>query len=289
MRTLELRASPLDDATVGEILRRADVLTELDHGEALAEHARFGLRSTDGVLHVIERTEASLEGYGQLTLDPVKSSIEFLGSTPSQALFDKIIDVAHSQGLHPAIWLHGCSTQPVLSIPGYQLDREVLRLERPLRPLPPPDLPPGVKLRPFVVGKDEKQWLATNAASFQAHPEQGGWGPVELAERVSAPWFDPEGFLIMEVDHSMAGFCWTKVHRDPWGVSGEIYVIGIVPDVAGRKLGRLLVLAGLAHLSALGISHALLYVEADNSPARRLYEELGFEERWRDVRFARSR
>ena len=289
MRTLELRASPLDDAAVEEILDRAEVLSGLDHGEALAEQARFGLRSTEGVLHLIERTELGLEGYGQLTLDPASSSIEFLGSTPSQELSDKIVEVAHSHGLHPAIWLHGCSTKSDLTIPGYQLDREVLRLDRPLEHLPPPELPPGVQLRAFAVGKDEEQWLAANALSFQAHPEQGGWGLEELAERISAPWFDPEGFLIMEVDHSMAGFCWTKVHRDPWGASGEIYVIGIVPAVAGRKLGRLLVLAGLSHLSALGISHALLYVEADNSPARRLYEDLGFKERWRDVRFVPSR
>ena len=41
-------------------------------------------------------------------------------------------------------------------------------------------------------------------------------------------------------------------------------------------LGRTLTLAGLHHLGSRGAREVLLYVESDNTPARKVYERLGF-------------
>lgn len=38
----------------------------------------------------------------------------------------------------------------------------------------------------------------------------------------------------------------------------------------------MLTVAGLNHLAARGVSEVMLYVESDNTPARRLYGNLGF-------------
>ncbi|MGH9180233.1 MAG: GNAT family N-acetyltransferase, partial [Acidimicrobiales bacterium] len=48
------------------------------------------------------------------------------------------------------------------------------------------------------------------------------------------------------------------------------------PEFRGLGLGRQLMVAGLSHLSGLGLATAMLYVDAGNGAARRLYEELGF-------------
>jgi mycothiol synthase len=71
----------------------------------------------------------------------------------------------------------------------------------------------------------------------------------------------------------MVGFHWTKVH--PGGL-GEVYVLGVEPDLHGSGLGRALTLAGLKHLYDRGLRTALLYVESDNAPALAVYHRLGF-------------
>jgi mycothiol synthase len=169
---------------------------------------------------------------------------------------------------------------------GFTLHREILRLGR--------DLPVGeawaLPVRPFRPGEDDDAWLAVNNRAFAWHPDQGGWTRADLQARLAEPWFDPDGFLVHEEDGRLAGFCWTKVHAQERPPLGEIFVIAVDPDFAGRGLGRGLVLAGLDHLAGRGLRDAILYVESTNAPARRLYDNLGFAvlaaDRWwrRDLR-----
>jgi mycothiol synthase len=162
--------------------------------------------------------------------------------------------------------------------------RDLLQLRRPL-PVPADhparDGAPALAVRPFRPGADDAAWLEVNNAAFAHHPDQGRETPTTLASRAAEPWFDPAGFLVADDPDrpgALAGFCWTKVHPaagdEP--ALGEIYVIGVHPSRHGAGLGAALVLAGLDHLAGLGLGDAMLYVDADNLPARRLYTGLGF-------------
>ncbi len=195
-------------------------------------------------------------------------------------------------------------------------------------PLPAPVVAPGIEIRTFEPDTDDEVWLALNARAFAGHPEQGGWSAADLHQRMAEPWFSPEGFFLAtrpgEVGsvERLVGFHWTKVHgeiehehtanhqqlhphphphprpkanllghgtgehgHEPMG---EVYVVGVDPAEQGHGLGRALTLVGLRHLRAIGLPEAMLYVDADNAPAIRLYTELGFT-RWdTDVMFRRG-
>jgi mycothiol synthase len=141
------------------------------------------------------------------------------------------------------------------------------------------DLPLGsratVATRGFT-SADADAWLRVNNRAFAEHPEQGGWDRDTLASRLAEPWFDADGFRLYEHDGVVAAFCWTKVHGEMTPPIGEIYVIGVDPDLHGRGLGRELTLAGLDWMSDHGLTEAMLFVDGGNISALRLYERLGF-------------
>lgn len=124
-----------------------------------------------------------------------------------------------------------------------------------------------------------------NNRAFAHHPDQGNQTEEGLLATMAEPWFRADGLRIHEEDGRIAGFCWTKIHParsdpgDPDATTtplGEIYVIGVDPDFHGRGKGGPMTAAGLSWLSEQGLSTGMLYVEADNVPAVRTYERLGF-------------
>jgi len=161
---------------------------------------------------------------------------------------------------------------------GFSVERELMQLRCRL-PLPPSgttdiDVLP---IRAFQVGSDEEQWLIANNRAFATHPEQGRWDLTAIEERESEPWFDPDGFLVLEAEGRMAGFCWTKVHSETLPPMGEIYVIGVDPDFHGRGWGRALTRAGFDWMAEAGLTVGMLYVDSANTAAVALYRSMGME------------
>jgi mycothiol synthase len=120
------------------------------------------------------------------------------------------------------------------------------------------------------------EWLEHNNRSFADHPEQGAWNPRDLQIRVTEPWFDPSGFLLLKDAQGIAASCWTKIHELSQERTGEIYVISVDPRARGKGLGKIMLLQGLASLWNRGVRKVMLFVDADNTPAVSLYESIGF-------------
>lgn len=136
-------------------------------------------------------------------------------------------------------------------------------------------------------GKDwvEQEWVRANNEAFSWHPEQGGWDLERLHRGMEADWFDPADVQFMWDEEktspqgapTMVGFHWTKWHTEETPEFGEVYVIGLSEAYRGQKLGGPLLHDGLHRMVEKGAERVILYVEADNEPAVRAYERLGFE------------
>lgn len=149
-----------------------------------------------------------------------------------------------------------------------------------------PAEPSGLSTRAFAVA-DIDEFVAVNNRAFHWHPEQGGLVADDVRSRMAEPWFDAEGFRLHHREGRLAGFCWTKVHADHDPPLGEIYVIAVDPDFAGRGLGGPMTLAGLEWLSQRGLTVGMLYVESDNHPANAVYRRIGFEHHHTDRAYRR--
>ncbi|MDQ2812736.1 MAG: mycothiol synthase [Actinomycetota bacterium] len=237
---------------------------------------------------------------GELVVDPGRRR-QGLG----RALVSQL--AAEADGHILQLWAHG--DQPAAARlaagTGFERFRALWQMRRPLGDqLAEPEFPAGRRLRTFVPGQDEDEWLSLNGRAFAKHPEQGGWTRHDLELREREPWFEPAGFFIAERDGQMAGFHWTKVHpaseANPGAAAGhaaasmttpgvgEVYVVGVDPAEQGSGLGRALTLAGLRHLRDLGLAAAMLYVDEDNTPAIRMYESLGFTRSRTDAMYRRD-
>ena len=133
-----------------------------------------------------------------------------------------------------------------------------------------------LQTRKFEDGLDDEAFLAVNGRAFTWHPEQGGLNKAGFEKLKEETWFNLDGFLLYEIDDQLAGFCWTKIHKESSPTLGEIYAIAIDPAFHGNGLGKPMTEAGLNYLSSIGIETGMLYVESDNAPALHIYKEIGF-------------
>ncbi|MCU4183635.1 mycothiol synthase [Acidiferrimicrobium sp. IK] len=187
--------------------------------------------------------------------------------------------IAEEGGGHVHLWVNQPRPEHdrIAAAAGLSPGRSLYQMRRPL-PLERElvEVTGTVATRPFEPGRDEAAWLEVNNRAFEWHPEQGGWDLGTIKAREAEPWFDPGGFLLHEVDGRLVGFCWTKVHADHRPPLGEIYVIAVDPATSHKGLGRKLTVAGLEHLAGEGLEVGMLYVDAGNAPAVKLYIDLGF-------------
>lgn len=275
--------TPADVAAVGDLIRATEAA--LGH-QLVAEHrfhdAAFGGGDEFADFVAWDGAHAPL-AYAQVIRGGRRWELELVydharrdeALAGAEAVLARAMEAVRADGGgHVHLWV----TKPedvhdrLAAAVGLARGRDLWQMRRPL----PVGEPWSLPTRPFVVGQDEDAWLEVNNRAFDWHPEQGGWTRADVAEREAEDWFDPAGFLLHEVDGRLVGFCWTKVHAHTDPPLGEIYVIAVDPAAHHRGLGRALVLAGLDHLAAKGLTVGMLYVDAGNDPAVRLYRDLGF-------------
>ncbi len=296
----------LSEQEVGTVRRVLAAARSEDRRDAVSEQGRLRIRPDDPrpeVVHVLQWRaadgqeadgggHAALEGVGyaqlELAADGATATAE-LTVAPSRrggGFGRHLTDVVLARAGRPVdFWAHGGhpAARHLAQALGGVLVRELRQMRRSGAAVDDMPLPAGVTLRTFRPGQDDEQWLRLNALAFAHHPEQGSWTRRDLSDRLAEPWFDPSGFLLATRGERLVGYHWTKVHPATEGAPalGEVYVVGVDPAEQGGGLGRALTAAGLRHLTGTGpgergLETVLLYVDADNPAALRVYERLGF-------------
>jgi mycothiol synthase len=294
----------LSDADVAQVRDLVESVAAHDGTPPLSEHVMLHLpRGGDAdVRHLLVHDGDRLVGYAHLDVtDRVAGSSAELAVSPGErgqgigrALVEQLLQQSPDGRLR--LWAHGehPAAGKLAASLGFQQVRSLWQMRRPLaEPLPPVQLPDGVTVRPFEVGRDEQAWTALNNRAFADHPEQGGWGVEEVLVREAEGWFDPQGFFLAYRGEQLVGFHWTKVHGADdhdhgHQAVGEVYVVGVDPSEQGHGLGPALTLLGLHHLRDRGLSEVLLYVDESNRNAIRVYERLGFTRHATDVCYSRT-
>lgn len=273
------------------VRRSADAAARSDDVAPLSEAFLLAL-PREGE-HLLATDEGEVLGYAQVAADG--SAEAFVDPTArAQGVGTALLDTLLSHHPEARPWAHGDlpAARALATGLGLEVVRELLVLSRPVAEGDDvdPGLPAGVTHRAFEPGRDDAALLAVNAAAFADHPEQGDLDAAGLAERMAQPWFDADGLILLEDagdGDRLAGFHWTKIDP-PDGDVGEVYVVGVHPDLHGRGLGGPLTRLGLAHLARRGVREVELYVEGDNHPALATYRRAGFERKAVHVMYSRG-
>lgn len=305
------RYQQLDSKTQSQILELIAVATEHDGIPPVAEHVLLHLRhgGDKDDFHIVAEENGEILGYAHLDMtDEIEGPSAEVVIAPAKrgkGIGNQLLsEVKALAGERLRLWSHGDlpGAKSLALKNGLIRSRSVIQMRRSLID-PIPEIDPVIPIRSFLPGLDESLWLELNNSAFKGHPEQSNWQLRDLEIRSRESWFDPRGFLIAEIEGEMAGFCWTKIHgghshrhsageeehdHDP---IGEIYIMGVNPKFQGKGIGRAVTIAGLKHLRYEGIFSAMLYVDADNQGAIKLYQSIGFTEWGRDVlyRYTMSR
>lgn len=138
---------------------------------------------------------------------------------------------------------------------------------------PTPTLPAGFVLRPLAGEQEATLYTEVHRAAFESVSMTPEW----RARTIRTPWYRPELDLVITApDGTFAGFCvgWFEPAR---GLA-QIEPLGVHPRFHRFGLGRILLLEMLRRFQASGASSAFVETNIDRTPARRVYEAVGFQQ-----------
>lgn len=264
--------------------------TQVDLVNPLNEHAELHLKhgGDKPISHILATAEGKVVGYGHLDQTDLVSGPaaeivvdpEFRNQGIAKLILRKIEELSNPKPLR--LWAHGnvpAAKQFTKNL-NYEPIREIIQLKLSLlNVISDLNFANEYKVSTYQGDEDNETILQINKNSFSKLPDQAAWNSQDLKLRLNEHWFDPEGLLILRKDIAPVAFCWTKIHTHDEAEHqplGEIYVLAVLPEFQNRGLGKQLMFWGLQHLRKKGLSEAILYVDAKNLKAMKIYQEIGF-------------
>lgn len=195
-------------------------------------------------------------------------------------LLDRVLERAaevDASFLHIQVPVHSRGGRFLLEDSGFYATRRYWRLNASVGQIEKQSLPQGYSITHFELDRDEQMLTDLQNASFH-----GSWGFCpntvdQIAAKVRLRPRETEDILLLRDGDEVCGYNWTQRTGEHGSITGIIGMTGVHPDYRGKGLGRVVVTAGIIHLSQKGASSVKLEVDHSNKPARELYLSLGFE------------
>lgn len=149
----------------------------------------------------------------------------------------------------------------------------------------PPALPTGVSARPMTEAeyalwhRDEQEnyarsWIAKGMSPEQARAKAEADHRANLPDGLATPGTHLQ---VLVDDEAVVGHIWIARKELDTGPGAYVYDVAVAGEHRGRGHGRALMLLAERLAAADGLTVLALHVFADNTPALRLYESLGYE------------
>ncbi|MFD2172107.1 GNAT family N-acetyltransferase [Tumebacillus lipolyticus] len=173
-------------------------------------------------------------------------------------------------------WINGMRNEQVLLMEelGYAEERHFYRMVIDLAEAPPePELQEGLILRPFVLGRDDRQAYEVRKACFQDSWEFNDIPFEEWIEAaVQKSTFDASLWVLAELDGKPVGH---SLNVD-YGDTGWIGNLAVLPDFRRQGIAKALLQHSFAEFFRRGRTKVSLGVDASNATgATLLYEAVG--------------
>lgn len=160
---------------------------------------------------------------------------------------------------------------------GFKYVRRYQRMRRGSQPSADPANAPGAELSHLQEGDHQVLSVLQNA-SFATHFGFSPNDPDDIRHRLHLPGTSPEDVVTARKDGEVVAYCWTRVEEGEDGLTGAVWMTGVLPSQQGTGLGRIILRAGLQHMLAQNVRYIELEVDEENGSARHLYTTEGFED-----------
>lgn len=163
----------------------------------------------------------------------------------------------------------------LLTAYGLRHVRTMWTMHRDVAHAEPADVPPGITLRPFEPGRDERTFWEVAESAFEGH---FGHVPSPFEswedEWYRADTWNPDHVLLAEHDGVVVGeTAWVEAGSD-----GYIPSVGVLASHRGRGIGTALLRTTFVRIAEAGFASATLAVDSENTTgAVGLYRSVGME------------
>jgi ribosomal protein S18 acetylase RimI-like enzyme len=138
-------------------------------------------------------------------------------------------------------------------------------------PIPQPPLPDGFAIRSFNGVVEAGDYAALHQATFNSTSMTPGW----RARTLRSPQYQPNLDLVaVALGGELAGFC--VAWLEPSGHIGQIEPLGVHPTFQRQGLSQALMAECFRRLASRGAIAVLVETETTRTPARHVYESMGF-------------